>query len=127
RHDRIDNFWFTLLHELGHICLHFKVLLNTHIAFVDDMEIQSEDIYEQEADALARESLIPKEILSQVVWSAASVHDDLLAVAARARVRLSVVAGRWQRDHKNYKKFSRLIERTSVRSLLIENCNKPDK
>src|ERR1044071_7576095 len=47
RHDRIDNFWYTLLHELAHVCLQFKILINTHAAFVDDMEIQSEDIYEQ--------------------------------------------------------------------------------
>jgi HTH-type transcriptional regulator/antitoxin HigA len=127
RHDRIDNFWFTLLHELAHICLHFKMLLNTHNAFFDDMEIQSEDAYEQEADTLARESLIPKEILSQVVWSHASVHDDLVTVATRARVHLAVVAGRWQRDHQNYKKFSRLIDRNSVKSLLIENCTNVDE
>jgi HTH-type transcriptional regulator / antitoxin HigA len=123
RYDRIDNFWFTLLHELAHICLHFEMLLNTRTAFVDDMEIRSEDAYEQEADVLARKSFIPEEILSQVVWSHASAHDDLLTVATRARVLLAVVAGRWQRDHQNYKKFSRLIDRNSVRSLLIGNLN----
>jgi HTH-type transcriptional regulator / antitoxin HigA len=126
RYDRIDNFWFTLLHEISHICLQFKILLNTNSAFVDDMEIQSEDVYEQAADALARESLIPKEILSQVVWSHASVHDDLVKVATRARVHLAVVAGRWQRDHQSYKKFARLIDRDSVRSLLIEG-EKPER
>ena len=84
RHDRIDNFWFTLLHELAHICLHFQILLDTRTAFVDDMEIRSEDAREQEADKLAQELLIPKKILSQVVWSSASVHDDLVAVATRA-------------------------------------------
>ena len=125
RHDRIDNFWFTLLHELAHICLHFQILLDTRTAFVDDMEIRSEDAREQEADKLAQESLIPKKILSQVVWSSASVHDDLVAVATRARVHLAVVAGRWQRDHQNYKKFSRLIDRNSVRSLLVQNCKRP--
>jgi HTH-type transcriptional regulator / antitoxin HigA len=118
RHDRVDNFWFTILHELAHICLHFRVLLSNHVAFIDDMEIQSGNVYEQEADALARESLIPKEILSQVVWSPASVQGDLMTVATRARTHLAVVAGRWQRDHQNYKKFSRLIDRNSVRSLL---------
>ena len=121
RHDRIDNFWFTLLHELSHISLHFQILLNTNSAFVDDMEIQSEDVYEQEADSLARESLIPSEILSQVVWSHASVQDDLVTIATRARVHLAVVAGRWQRDHHSYKKFARLIDRNSVRSSLIED------
>jgi HTH-type transcriptional regulator/antitoxin HigA len=118
RHDRIDNFWFTLLHELAHIILHLGILLDTGSAFVDDMEIRSENVHEQEADALARESLIPKEIIAQVIWSETSTDDDLVTVATRARVHLAVVAGRWQRDHQNYKKFSRLIDRTSVRSAL---------
>lgn len=122
RYDRVDNFWFTLLHELSHICLHFAVLLETRTAFVDDMEIQSEDIYEQEADALARDSLIPSEILTQVVWNDTSSQDNLVTVATRARVNISVVAGRWQREHQNYKKFSRLIDRNSIRSLLYEHC-----
>jgi IrrE N-terminal-like domain len=53
RHDRIDNFWFTLLHELCHLCLHYDVSVDTHVAFVDDMEIRSDDTRELEADALA--------------------------------------------------------------------------
>ncbi len=118
RHDRMDNFWFTLLHELCHLCLHYDVLVDTHVAFVDDMEIRSDDIREQEADALAREALIPTSILEQVVWSPSSSYDDLVTVSTRARVPLAVAAGRWQRDHQNYKKFSRLINRTSVRALL---------
>jgi hypothetical protein len=69
----------------------------------------------------------PISILSQVVWSHASVHNDLVTVATRARVHLAVVAGRWQRDHQNYKKFSRLIDRNSVRSLLIENSINSDE
>jgi HTH-type transcriptional regulator/antitoxin HigA len=118
RHDRVDSFWFTLLHELSHVALHFKSLLETHTAFVDDMEIRSGDEQEREADALARDSLIPPDILSHVVWGPSTTYDDLVALAVRARVRLSVVAGRWQRDHQNYKKFSRLIDRNSIRSML---------
>ena len=119
RYDRADNFWFTLLHELSHICLHYDILVDGHTAFVDDMEINSDDVLEQEADTLAQESLIPSSILEQVVWSHASGLDDITTVSARALVPVTVVAGRWQRDHQNYKKFSRLIDRSSVRSLLF--------
>jgi len=119
RYDRADNFWFTLLHELSHICLHYDILVDGHTAFVDDMEIDSDDVLEQEADTLAQESLIPSSILEQVVWSHASGLDDITTVSARALVPVTVVAGRWQRDHQNYKKFSRLIDRSSVRSLLF--------
>jgi HTH-type transcriptional regulator/antitoxin HigA len=119
RYDRADNFWFTLLHELSHICLHYEVLVDGHTAFVDDMEIVSDDVREQEADTLAQESLIPSSILEQVVWSFDSSFDDITTISARALVPVAVVAGRWQRDHQNYKKFSRLIDRNSVRSILL--------
>jgi HTH-type transcriptional regulator/antitoxin HigA len=122
RHDRIDSFWFTLLHELAHVALHYDELIGGDAAFVDDMEIRSEDACEREADKLARDSLIPGVVLTQVNWGAGTGHDDLITVATRARVHISVVAGRWQREHQNYKKFARLIDRNSVR-LMLSNVN----
>jgi len=117
RHDRVDSFWFTLLHELAHVALHFDQLLDRGLVFVDDMEIHSEDLYEREADQLARESLIPRSVLSQIHWCEDTTQDEIIAVAVRARVHFAIAAGRWQRDHQNYKKFARLIERGTVRAM----------
>ena len=118
RHDRVDSFWFTLMHELSHISLHYDRLLEQASAFVDDMEIHSNDIYEREADELARESLIPGSILTQVAWDQTTTQDEIIALGIRARVHVAIVAGRWQRDHQNYKKFARLVERNTIRSAL---------
>ena len=41
RYDRVDGFWFTLLHELAHVALHYDQLLDHGNAFVDDLEIRS--------------------------------------------------------------------------------------
>ena len=120
RFDKVDSFWFTLLHECAHVLLHYRELQRSNSAFIDDMEIPSEDIFEREADNMARISLIPDAIISQVNWNEATLQGDLQAVASRARVHISVVAGRWQRDHRNYKRFARLIERNTVRDLLKE-------
>jgi HTH-type transcriptional regulator/antitoxin HigA len=117
RHDRTDSFWFTLLHECAHVSLHFSTLMKDEAVFIDDMEIRSEDKYEREADLLARESLIPSNILDQVNWGPHTTFEDLTKLATRARVHFSVAAGRWQRDHQNYKRFSRMIERDSIRQL----------
>jgi HTH-type transcriptional regulator/antitoxin HigA len=117
RHDRTDSFWFTLLHECAHVSLHFATLMKGETVFIDDMEIRSEDEYEREADVLARESLVPSNILDQVNWGLESTFDDLMMLATRARVHPSIAAGRWQRDHQNYKKFSRLIERNALRPM----------
>jgi HTH-type transcriptional regulator/antitoxin HigA len=118
RHERIDNFWYTLLHECAHVALHFNKMMKTHEAFIDDMEIRGEDEFEREADALARDSLIPPQIMSETDWNENIGFDELNTLASRARVHISIVAGRWQRDHQNYKRFSRLIERNSIKSLL---------
>ena len=112
RHDRIDNFWYTLLHECAHVALHYDHLVKEHAVFVDDMEIQSEDKVEREADDLAREALIPLAILNQVTWGPNTSYEDLSSLVARARVHLSVVAGRWQRDHQNYKRFAKMTSET---------------
>src|SRR5262249_8419978 len=120
RHDRTDSFWFTLLHECAHVSLHFAALMQGHMVFIDDMEIRSDDQYEREADALARESLIPSHMLDQVNWGENTTFEDLMMLATRARVHPSIAAGRWQRDHQNYKKFSRLIERNALRTMFEE-------
>lgn len=118
RHDRVDGFWFTLMHECAHISLHYDQLFERAAAFVDDMEIQSEDVFEREADNLARESLIPSSLLTQINWNEGTTQDEIVTLGTRARVHVAIVAGRWQRDHQNYKKFARLVERGTVRSAL---------
>ena len=47
RYDRLDNFWFTLLHELGHIAMHLSEPSDE--VFVDSFENTIDD--EQEAEA----------------------------------------------------------------------------
>lgn len=110
RHDRIDNFWFTLLHELAHVCLHLDRSIDM---ILDDLEISGENEIEAEADAFARDALVPPD-----VW--ASAHPDmeqteLAALAARAGVHVAIAAGRWQRENRDYRRFSRLIGRGEVR------------
>ena len=62
RHDRVDNFWFTLLHELAHVARHLN---KTERIIVDDLDLRrhdalsGEDKVEKEADEMAREGLIP--------------------------------------------------------------------
>ena len=57
RYNRYDNFWFTLVHELAHLCLHDEHL-DTPI--VDDLDEAAEDDVEAEANAFARECFVPR-------------------------------------------------------------------
>jgi len=97
RFDRLDSFWFTLLHEVAHIAFHYDFLMQNNEAFIDDMDIRSDAAQEREADEFARTTLIPNQFIDQVEWSLSSSQEDLVRVATRARVHLAIVAGRWQR------------------------------
>ena len=60
RHDRIDNFWFTLLHEFAHVCCH---LSEDRQVILDDLEVGSDDGIEAQADAFASDALNSQEKL----------------------------------------------------------------
>ena len=60
RYDRIDNFWFSLMHELAHVSLHLDCHENE--LFIDDLSLTGEDPLEDEADTLAQDALIPPKL-----------------------------------------------------------------
>lgn len=112
RHDRIDNFWFTLFHELAHVAAHLK---DDVIAICDDLDIRSSAAIETEADDIAQRALIPEDLWVEAALGAYASTPQVLALAAKAEVNVAIVAGRWQRLNKNYKKFSSLIDRNGVK------------
>lgn len=60
RFDRIDNFWFVLMHELGHVRRDERSLdIDMDVAKDDSEKPQAE----READAFAVEHLVPQEML----------------------------------------------------------------
>lgn len=109
RYDRVDNFWFTLMHELAHVALH----LDGNRVFIDDLDSKSEtDDIEKEADALACEALIPAEDWDETAITAeADIHD----LASKLHISPAIVAGRWQRETGSYRKFAKLLGRGQVR------------
>ena len=116
RYDRLDNFWFTLLHELAHLALHADAGAG---AYYDDLEASSEpDSRESEADALAAEALIPHAAWSE--WAEEATHSkaDVMGFARSVRVHPAVVAGRLRHDTGDYRKFSRMLGTGNVRPAL---------
>ena len=63
-------------------------------------------------------SLIPEDCVKPLYNPYAS-NNDIISVSKRAGVHPSIAAGRWQKEHNNYKKFSRIIERNKLRDLLL--------
>ena len=118
RYDRIDNFWFTLLHECSHLMAHIRHLVPGENAFIDDIDFSGGDELEDEADHLAQISLIPESLIEPEYWNEYTATEDIHEIAEDAGVAVSIVAGRWQRDHGDFRRFSKLIERNTVRKQL---------
>jgi len=60
RYDRLDNFWFTLLHELAHIAKHYDSGISLFYDEIEGLRTIDLDEKEKEADKLAEEAILPK-------------------------------------------------------------------
>lgn len=112
RYDRLDNFWFTLVHEVAHVWKH----VGSDEAFLDDLDASSEDRREAEANRLAREAFIPR-----VMWRRSEAYlspsrETIEKLARELRIHPAIVAGRLRKESGNYTAFSDLVGQQQVRS-----------
>ena len=113
RYDRLDSFWFTLMHELAHLLKHFS---NQSVAFVDDLANPDfSDPREQEADAIASECLIPRAIWSRSQASKTKRKEDIEALATSLCISPAIVAGRIRKESGNWAILSKYVGQGEVR------------
>ena len=118
RHDRIDSFWFCLLHELAHVGRHMDQ--DSGDAFVDDLSLSTaardrEDPRETQADEWAAEALIPRD-----AWETSTARDDptpmaVMHLAHLLGVHPATVAGRVRHERQNYRLLSQFVGTGEVR------------
>ena len=114
RHDRLDNFWFTLAHELAHIVLHLSK--GDTSVFIDDLEARGKKgKKEQEADTLASNLLIPSTEWDRSGLPRSPTPLRVRQVAARAHVHPAIVAGRVRYTKKDYTLLSGLVGSRALR------------
>lgn len=113
RHDRLDNFWFTLLHEVAHLWKH----VGTDEAFLDDLDTSSEDRREAEANRLAKEAFIPRMLWKRSDAFIAPSKESIDKLSRELKIHPSIIAGRLRRENGNYRVFGDLIGLNQVRSM----------
>lgn len=121
RFDRIDNFWFCLLHELAHVGLHID---GAKYGFVDDLRIKSADANEEEADEWARESLIPRSFWDESEARYEPTGANVMRLASRVGVHSAIVAGRVRYEYGNYRMLSQFVGNGEVRRHFQESETK---
>ena len=121
RYDRIDSFWFCLLHDLAHVGRHLGP--NAGTAFVDDLSLRKpqpgmEDQREAEADEWAAEALIPS-----AEWETSPVRNHptplgVMSLAHHLQVHPATVAGRIRFERQDYRLLSQFVGTGKVRQQL---------
>ena len=121
RHDRLDNFWFCLLHELAHVLLHLGDAAGEGSPiYMDDMSLgqprndNGEAQREREADAMAGNALLPPELWQRFDVAQATAL-KIVALAREAQIHPSIVAGRVRHELGNYRRFADLVGNGLVR------------
>ncbi|MFC7279220.1 HigA family addiction module antitoxin [Paractinoplanes rhizophilus] len=101
RQKRPDNFWFSLLHEIGHIALHPR-----RASYLDLETPDYADPAEAEADKFASDLLFPGDTTDRIV-GARSQH-DLILIAAQLGVGVPTIAGCYGKLTQNWRIVGKL-------------------
>jgi HTH-type transcriptional regulator / antitoxin HigA len=115
RYDRLDNFWFTLMHELAHIALHYNQGVSL---FYDEIEGVTANIDEKEknADELAEESLLP---MAKWEVSPARLIPSSMAASSLAKelgVHVAIIAGQIRHKGNKYIYLNKIINESKVQN-----------
>jgi HTH-type transcriptional regulator/antitoxin HigA len=117
RYDRLDNFWFSLCHELAHQQLHLEGP-DEDYAFFDDLNLDpsEEDRKEQEADEKAKNLLIPPDIWHEAGLLDRASPSAVVALAQRLQINPAIIAGRIRKEKGNYRILTHYVGNNKVRA-----------
>lgn len=118
RHDRLDNFWFVLMHELGH-------LTQGDASFDTDLEAGGDDPdrpeNERQADEFASAHLVPPKHIDSFIARVGPLYSSrrIEAFAITMRVHPAIVVGQLQhRKEVAFSSFRKLL--IPVRNLITD-------
>jgi HTH-type transcriptional regulator/antitoxin HigA len=118
RHDRLDNFWFCLMHELAHIALHLEAGVSR---FFDDLDVEGKgDVREEQADQLAGEALIPTAEWAKSAASRLRTAQAAERLARKLGISPAIVAGRIRHQYNSYRILNQLVGHKQVRKLFTD-------
>jgi len=121
RHDRLDNFWYCLMHELAHISCHLDAEDADIERFFDDLDVKDRgNSKEDEADDFANEALIPNEMWQKHPVRNARSPQAAEHLARELHIHPAIVAGRMRYDLNNYRILNQLVGHRQVRRLFAE-------
>jgi HTH-type transcriptional regulator/antitoxin HigA len=117
RIDRIDYFWFTLMHEVVHV---WKHLTASDRAFIDRVEHMGTDekteIAESEANKLARDSFIKRAVWERSATRLAPTRENIQSLADALHIHPAIIAGRIQFETGKYEVFRDFLGQGTIQN-----------
>lgn len=114
RYDRLDNFWFVLLHEVAHVIKHLST--NKDVRFFDDLDNQSqEEAMEKEANDFASEALIPSDQWENSLARFMATPNAVENQAKAWGISPAIIAGRIRQEQQNWLILNELVGKGQVR------------
>ena len=116
RLDRIDNFWYTVMHELGHVANEDG--LNSNASLDIDLyssRTEGEPQFEKDADQFAVETLVPQEALKEFIDRVGPLYsrNRVIGFAALHNLHPAIVIGQLQhRGELQYSQFRNLMQKS---------------
>ena len=107
RFDRLDNFWFTILHELAHISLK-HINKKSPLIFDSNLSADDTDEIEKEANEKASEGL---GIKSFSELKKINDYSDVVRLAKTYELSPSIIIGQARRVQNNHSLFTRKMEK----------------
>jgi len=123
RHDRLDNFWFTLLHEVGHALLH-KRQLGRNPIIDQDLERPAKDRVEEEANCFANDAWVS---LSQWQEFRRRARDtptleQISGFAESLGISPALVAGRLRHELQRWTHYGSLLGQGQPLAIIRKRC-----
>ncbi|MEZ8285593.1 hypothetical protein BCU17_19670 [Vibrio splendidus] len=115
RHDRLDNFWFTLLHEISHIILHYDKLDNV---IIEDLECTDSDEIEDEANYLAKECIVDRVTWKKFALGKNKSERKLYELSKLVKRHPTLLAGRVRFETGDWSVFSDIVHSVSPKEVL---------
>lgn len=115
--DTLDNFWYTLLHEVGHVVLHYRTGLAA--GFFDDVTSTEVDEVEDEANTFASNLLIPNDLWTRSPARIAKAAGPVEKLAQQLGIHSAIVFGRIRMERRDYSLFSNKLGRGLIRDQLM--------
>jgi HTH-type transcriptional regulator/antitoxin HigA len=115
RYSRLDNFWFTLMHELSHVILHYDEINDP---IIEDLDSNDQKLFEKQADKLSNNILIPRRDWNRCPPKYEKSNESIIAFAQKMNIHPAIVAGRLQKETAHFDRYRSIVDAVNIIDIL---------